>query len=348
MQAITVLPGVADSLRLENLQQPPGHGDLLVEAVALGVCGTDLEIIAGHYGQAPPGREQLVLGHESLGRVLRAPGSSGFDAGDMVVGIVRHPDPQPCPDCAIGEWDMCGNGFYTEHGIKALDGFGAEQFFLPSAMAVKVDPALGLAAVLLEPASIVAKAWEHVDRIGHRALAWQPRSVLVTGAGPIGLLAALMASQRGLDVHVVDRNTTGLKPSLVRQLGATPYDGMSALGALAPDIVIECTGAGAVALDVMRRIAPGGIVCLTGVGVDNPAIGVDFGHLNRSLVLGNIVVFGSVNANRRHYQAAAAALDRADRGWLDRVISRRVPQARWREAFERRRDDVKVIIEFGK
>jgi threonine dehydrogenase-like Zn-dependent dehydrogenase len=65
-------------------------------------------------------------------------------------------------------------------------------------------------------------------------------------------------------------------------------------------------------------------------------------------VLGNDVVFGTVNANRAHYQAAADALAKADRAWLSRLITRRVPLERWREAFEKRDDDVKVVIDFGR
>jgi hypothetical protein len=64
------------------------------------------------------------------------------------------------------------------------------------------------------------------------------------------------------------------------------------------------------------------------------------------MVLGNAVVFGTVNANRRHYEAAAATLARADRQWLERLITRKVPLARWREAYERRAGDVKTVLLF--
>src|SRR5690242_12546650 len=138
---------------------------MLVEAIALGVCGTDREIIAGDYGEAPEGEPRLILGHESLGRVLEAPGDSGFARGDHVVGIVRAPDPVPCPACATGNWDMCRNGQYTEHGIKGLHGFGAERWRIAPQHAVKVDKGLGLNAVLMEPTSVVAKAWDHVHRL---------------------------------------------------------------------------------------------------------------------------------------------------------------------------------------
>ncbi|SRR6266487_206202 len=107
MRAITVRPGTANSARLEQVAEPRlAEGALLIRARALGVCGTDREIVSGEYGWAPPGEERLVLGHESLGIVEQAPHDSGFARGDWVVGIVRRPDPVPCPACAAGEWDM--------------------------------------------------------------------------------------------------------------------------------------------------------------------------------------------------------------------------------------------------
>src|ERR671921_1167060 len=164
----------------------PADGELLVDGVALGVCGTDIEIVGGEYGWAPPGEERLILGHESLGRVAEAPDGSGFAPGDLVVGIVRRPDPVPCPSCAAGEWDFCRNGRYTERGIKALHGYGSERWRIEPKFAVKLDPGLGVLGVLMEPTTIVAKAWEQIDRVLTRA-AIAPERVLVTGAGPIGL-----------------------------------------------------------------------------------------------------------------------------------------------------------------
>src|SRR5262249_40881485 len=161
---------------------------------------------------------------------------SGFAAGDRIVGIVRRPDPVPCPACAAGEWDMCRNGRYSERGIKGRDGYGAERFRIEPEFAIKVDAALGPPAVLIEPPRMVAKAWDHIDRIGRRARSFQPRRLLVTGAGPIGLLAALIGVQRGLDVHVLDRNQHGVKPTLVSDLGAIFHAGAaSKLGGLEPD-----------------------------------------------------------------------------------------------------------------
>ena len=348
MRALTILPGVADSARLDDIAEPPlSDGAILALTVALGVCGTDREIVSGEYGAAPPGQERLILGHESLGRVESAPEGCGFAAGDFLVGIVRRPDPVPCGACAAGEWDMCRNGRYTERGIKERHGYCAERFRIEPDFAIKVDSALGILGVLLEPMSIVAKGWDHVDAIGRRSRSWQPRSLLVTGAGPIGLLAALMGLQRGLDVHVLDRNTKGPKPELAHDLGATYHsNGLADLEKIRPDILMECTGAPQVISGVLGQTAPSGIICLTGVTAAGHKAEIDIGSVNRNLVLSNEVIFGTVNANRRHYEMAAGALARADKGWLQRLITRRVPLAGWAEALEHRPGDIKVIIDF--
>jgi threonine dehydrogenase-like Zn-dependent dehydrogenase len=348
MRAITVSPGIADSARIDDVPEPPlSDGPVLARTLALGVCGTDREILSGAYGFAPPGEQRLVLGHESLGMVEAAPPDCELRPGDLVVGIVRRPDPQPCIACAVGEWDMCRNGRYTERGIKERHGYGAERFRIEPQFAVKIDPGLGTLGVLLEPASILAKAWDHTERIGQRARAWMPQTLLVTGAGPIGLLAALMGAQRGLTVHVLDRNIDGIKQRLVRDLGGTYHSDAGVIDQLAPDILMECTGASSVIRACLGATAPAGIICLAGVTEPGRVVDVDIGRINRTMVLDNDCVFGSVNANRRHYEMAAQTLARADKSWLRDLISRRVPLARWSEALERHPGDIKVIIEFA-
>ncbi len=346
MKAITVLPGQPGSLAVLDVDEPdPAYGSVLVDGVALGICGTDTEIADGEYGEAPGGSERLVLGHESLGRVREAPADSGLAAGDLVVGIVRRPDPVPCTCCGRGQWDMCRNDRYTERGIKGLHGYGAERWRIEPDFAVAIDSGLGLTGVLMEPTSVVAKAWEHVDAIAHRACT-DVATVLVTGAGPIGLLAALLAVQRGHEVHVLDHHEEGPKPRLVESLGATyHYEGIGRTPEA--DVLIEATGVPQLVLDAMGHVRPDGIVCLTGVSPVGDELPVDVGELGRNLVLGNQVVFGTVNANRSHYEAAAAALAAADRSWLDAVITRRVPLADAASALEREPDDIKVVVELG-
>src|SRR3954468_5673987 len=149
MKALTVQPRIPDSLQWTDIPEPEsGGGDLLlVDAIAVGICGTDREIIEGKYGEAPPGHERLVLGHESLGRVREAPSNSGFRKGQLVAGIVRHPDPLPCRSCGAGEWDMCENGGFTEHGIKGRDGFCRERYCLEPEFAFPVPDHLGVCGV---------------------------------------------------------------------------------------------------------------------------------------------------------------------------------------------------------
>jgi len=342
VKALTVVPGVAGSAEVRETPDPDEDGAVRVEGIAVGICGTDREILRGDLGEVPPGDDYLILGHESLGRVTEDP-TGTFAPGDLVVGIVRRPDPVPCPNCAAGEWDMCRNGRYTEHGIKGRHGYARPRYRLDPGHTVRVDPDLEAVGVLLEPASIVAKAWDHVELISARAIA-DPRTVLVTGAGPIGLLAALLGVQRGLDVHVLDRMTDGPKPTLVRDLGATYHHELPDLDV---DVVVECTGVPAVVFGAVARLAPGGVACITGMSAPGQRLDVDGGDLTRHQVQNNTVVFGSINANRRHWEQAASALGATDLGWLERLITRRVPLAGAVDALVVREDDVKVVVELG-
>ncbi|HEX6682979.1 MAG TPA: glucose 1-dehydrogenase [Candidatus Limnocylindrales bacterium] len=345
MKAIAIVPGRPGSAGVIDMPEPPASdGSILCQTRLIGICGTDVEIAVDGYGSPPPGEERLVIGHESLGEVLEAPADSGFNPGDLVAGVVRRPDPVPCPACAVDEWDMCRNGLFVERGIKERHGYGSERFRLDPRFAIRIDPSLGDLGVLLEPASILAKAWDHAERIGDRAW-FDPKIALITGAGPIGLLAALLARQRGLETHVLDRNTSGPKPQLVADLGAiyhsTPVDEIP----VEPDIVIECTGVGEVAVGAARQTAPGAVIALTGISHSERATEAHLDALNKALVLGNKVVFGTVNAARRHYDQAAEALLQADPTWLARLITRRLPPSEWPAALKKNPDDIKVVID---
>ena len=177
------------------------------------------------------------------------------------------------------------------------------------------------------------------DLTGHVAV--------VTGAGPIGLLAALIGVQRGMEVHVFDQVTSGLKPDLVAALGAHYHTGPIGDAVAATDVVIECTGVASLIFDAMGHIAPGGVVCLTGVSSGGHSIEVDAGLLNRSMVLQNEAVVGSVNANRRHYETGAKVLAAADPSWLAQLLTRKVPLDNFADALSRQPDDVKVVITIG-
>ncbi|MBL0057803.1 MAG: glucose 1-dehydrogenase [Elusimicrobia bacterium] len=347
MKAITVEPKKVGSARLEEVAEPDAReGSVLVEAIAVGVCGTDVEIAEGKYGWAPPEQSRLVLGHESLGRVIDPGPRSGLKKGDLVVGIVRRPDPVPCPNCAVGEWDMCRNGQYTERGIKQINGFMSERWRIEPEYTIKLDPTLGLLGVLLEPTTVVTKAWEMALAMGQRFF-WEPRKVLVTGAGPIGLLAAMIGVQRGLEVHVLDRVNSGPKPELVKALGATYHSGSAADIDFEVDIVIECTGVGQVIGDSMLKLGAGGVFCFTGVGTGGIRSRVSVADAGALWVLKNLALVGSVNANKRHWYKGGEALAKADRAWLAKLITRSETPANFQKAFDRKPDDIKVVIQFA-
>jgi glucose 1-dehydrogenase len=346
MKAIAIAPGQPGSAGVIDMPPPPlSDGSVLVRTRLVGICGTDVEIaFQSGVGRPPPGEELLVLGHESLGEVIEAPEGCGLAPGDAVVGVVRRPDPLPCPACAADEWDMCRNDGFVERGIKAHHGYGSEQFRLDPRFAIRLDPGLGDLGVLLEPTTVVAKAWEHVEQIGSRAW-FDPHVALVTGAGPIGLLAAMLARQRGLETYVVDLAIDGPKPRLVAELGAHYHPGPVAELPAAPDVVVECTGVGQLAVDATLRAAPGAVISLTGLSHGGHVVEARPGELNNALVLGNKVAFGTVNAARRHYHQAAEALARADPGWLAQLITRRLAPEDWPAALRKRPEDIKVVVD---
>ena len=344
MKACTVQPGDIDTAGVEDIPEPPeGDGAVLVEGLFAGICGTDVEIAVHGYGEPPKGHKRLVLFHESLGRVIDEPEDSGLAAGDLVAGVVRRPDPVPCEACARDQWDFCRNGEFTERGIKAHDGYGSQRWRIDPKFAIRLDPGLDRLGVLLEPTSVVAKAWDQVGKIAARS-ATTPATALVTGAGPVGLLAALIGRQQGLDVTVLDRVTEGPKPELVDGLGATYITSLDDL-AVRPDVVIEATGAGGLVFEVIGRVAPDAIVCLTGISSGTHEVGLEPDAINKSMVLSNEVVFGSVNAGLANYQQAADALSKADNDWLARIITRTVPMAKWAQALKREPGDIKVIVD---
>ena len=180
MRALTVETGRPDSLAMTEVPDPvAGPGELLVEGLAVGVCATDREIIAAEYGEAPPGEHRLVIGHESLGRVVSAPDDSDFASGDHVVGVVRRPDPEPCGACARGLFDMCRNGRYTERGIKGVDGFASQRWTVPTEYAVKCRRGLANSLFSSNPRRCWRKRgtrstpWE-IDRGSPQKRSWSP------------------------------------------------------------------------------------------------------------------------------------------------------------------------------
>jgi glucose 1-dehydrogenase len=346
MRAITVEPKQPGTAKWEEVPEPDLHdGSVLVETIAVGVCGTDVEIVEGKCGWAPPGKTRLVLGHESLGRVLESGPTGGLKKGDLVVGIVRRPDPVPCPNCAVGEWDMCRNGEYPERGIKQIDGFMSERWRIEPEYTIKVDSSLGILGVLLEPTTVVTKAWEQVTAIGQRAF-WEPRHVLVTGAGPIGLLAALLGVQRGLDVHVLDRVELGTqaRPRACSRCDLPFRNCCHYRFSSRCHHRVHWRRIGDFRLNTGDRVGWNRLSYRRGQWWPQ------YWTYRRCRGGGGAEEQCCCRQCQRHQEAwykAGEALAYADRSWLARLITRRERPENFASALQRKADDIKVVVQFA-
>ena len=356
MRAVVVTPGRAGSGRVEDVPDPEVRaGHALVEVDAVGVCGTDVEILEGLYGEAPPGDDYLIIGHENVGRVISPPDGSSLREGDAVVCIVRRPDPQPCAPCAAGEFDMCTNGTYTERGIKGLHGFMAERYAEAPEYLVRLPERIADVGVLLEPLSVVEKGVLQAEAI-QRRLVWEPREAVVTGAGPIGLLATMLLRSHGFEVWTLDRvDRDNPKVAILEACGATYVDGrqrtLRDLTADIPDIdlIIEATAVPEVVFDCIDAAGPNGVVCLTGVSAGSRTLEVAGAQLNLGMVLQNKVVFGTVNANRRYFETGVHDLSRFEQLWpglTARLVTSRVPINDYETALERGPETIKSVVGF--
>src|SRR5881628_4115701 len=161
MKAIAVFPGRPGSVHLAELPKPAvtdiaGGRGVLVRILRVGVDGTDKEINAAEYGEAPEGSSFLVLGHESFG-VVEEVGARVTELvpGDYVVATVRRPGSSIYD--RIGTSDMTTDDVYYERGINLLHGYLTEYYVDEPEYLVRVPPGLASVGVLMEPLSIIEK-----------------------------------------------------------------------------------------------------------------------------------------------------------------------------------------------
>jgi len=317
----------------------------------IGICGTDLEIIQGGYGEAPPNSDYLVLGHECLATVEDAPSNSaGIEKGDLVVPTVRRPD--GCLNCQNGESDMCLTGQYKEHGIKGLHGFCSEYSVSDLNYLVRIPAELSDVAILLEPTSVAEKGVFQSFKIQDRMI-WKPQKALVLGTGPVGLLTVLLLRLRGLDVTAVaTRPKDSLKARLVEKIGGTYVNGtdqpISGLGRF--DLILEETGVASLAAEAQGLLNNNGVLCLLGIYRPNLAT-QDIGHSYDDIVLGNKITFGSVNANKRYFVSGIQdfkTIQQKFPGVLKSMFTKTVGPSNYSQAYSPTKDDIKSVIDFQK
>lgn len=354
MKAVVVAPRVPNSARVTDVPDPQMTNDqVLVRMVRAGICGTDAEINSGAFGDAPPGVDYLILGHENFGQVERVGSrASRFKKGDYVVATVRRPC--DCINCAAGESDMCMTEKFSERGVRREHGYLAEYYADAEEHLVKIPPHLRQVAVLLEPYSIVAKGVWQTWKIQER-MVWQPRTALVTGAGTIGLLAALALRARGLEVVICARSKEGTMNSiLAREAGLayvslqdTPLEEIPKLMGERVDVIFEATGHGPTAVKALDLVTTNGVVILNSVTSASQKVTLDSDALNMRMVLGNMLAFGIVNANRKYFEMGVQAFEEFERrfpGILERMFTRRVALNDFStDVFER--SGVKTTIE---
>jgi glucose 1-dehydrogenase len=349
MQALVTVPGQAGATRVADVPEPsPTEGTVLVRPLEIGVCGTDREISEGLFGVVPDGEDQLVLGHEMLGRVERD--AQGFARGDLVTATVRRSCGH-CAPCAQGAPDSCDTGDYLERGITRLHGFAAELVAEAPEHLVPVPATLGRLGVLAEPASVCERGLRHVRAIGGRQ-PWGPRRALVIGTGAIGMLATYLLRMDGLEVWAAQLGQDAHKERLVQACGArfvasdaTPLRDLAAdVGGF--DVVLEAAGDAQIMLDALALLRRNGVACLLGIDGRPRDVCIDGRVLGVDAILQNRAIFGSVNANRVDWSAAVARLDAARAHWpeaLEAFVGLRVALDAYADAFAYR--GVKATLE---
>jgi glucose 1-dehydrogenase len=358
MRAIVVKPEMKDSIHMRDMPDPEMQPDqVAVKVLRVGLCGTDAEINDGRYGQPPEGDEFLILGHENFG-VVEVVGRQvkNFKAGDLVVSTVRRPCGE-CYNCLHGENDMCTSGLYQERGIMRRHGFMAEYYVESPRWLNKIPRVAEEVAILLEPISVVEKGIDQAFRLQER-LKWRPRTALVLGAGPVGLLAAAVLRVRGLDTYVAGREPeTDSRAQIASQMGATyvcvaDQSLADVQKQLAPiDLAIEATGAASVVFNAMQILGRNGVLCLLSVTGGFHMANEPIDTINQQLVLGNRVVFGSVNANPRHFKMGVkdlAAMQKKWPGLLKQMITARLPWTEYKQWFGQHAGGIKTTLDIGR
>jgi threonine dehydrogenase-like Zn-dependent dehydrogenase len=370
MKALAAFPSHQQVKLIEA--EPPrqiGTDEVLLRVLDVGLCGTDREICSFEYGTPPSREDHLVIGHEALGEVVEVGSAVGeFRAGDLAVPTVRRPCPhQACRACRAGHQDYCYTGDFTERGIKEAHGFLTEYVVVRAPNLVPVPVDLSDVGVLTEPLTIAEKAMAQVFWLMQRRPPWLDPdtdqtdwgaglSAVVLGAGPVGVLGAMVAASAGFRTYVYSRE---LPPSprieLIEALGVTyvssqsttPPELAASIGNI--DLIYEAAGHSQFALQVLKVLGQNGVYILTGVPGLQAFIQADPASLMRRMVLRNQVLLGTVNAGPEAFAAGIRHLQAFKRRWpqpTEALIGGRYPVEQAGELIFARPVGIKTVISF--
>lgn len=321
----------ADALRLIDVPEPEPATDsqVLVKVLAVGLDGTDKELLQHRNTVQTTERGNLILGHELLGEVISVPAGSSLQPGDLVTSLVRRPCNDPgCEPCRNGRADFCVTGQFTERGIMSADGFLTEYIVEEERFLVRIPTELADIGLLIEPQSVIEKAMTTVQAIHHRT-GHRSRSALILGAGPLGVLAALTCRSLGWETDVyakepVDRHG----PQLLTQSGCVYHQAGDA-GTLAAigkewDVVLECTGYSLLAIDSIGVLARNGILMIIGVPATVAPLLLPADEWLRTIMSRNLSMIGTVNSVRCDFEQAIIRLSQMRRQFptlLERIVT---------------------------
>ena len=336
MKAIAVHPGVPDSMHLEEVPEPsvdevPGGRGVKVRVLRVGVDGTDKEINAAEYGDAPPGDGYLITGHESFGQVVEVGPNvpSLLQPGTYAVALVRRPGSSVYDQ--IRMQDFTTDDVYYERGINLRHGYLTEYYVDDYEFIVPLPDSLKEVGVLLEPTTVAEKGVNQAYEIQRRLRVWRPERACVTGAGTIGLLTTLVLRLRGLEVVCYSRRQKPYRNSdLIEELGATYVSSENVSLEQAAeqhgpfDIVFEATGFSPIVFEAALALGKNGVLVLSSVTGGSRKVEIDADRINQGFVLGNKVMVGTVNASREDFVRGVDDLTKAEArfpGWLGKLLT---------------------------
>src|SRR2546428_4424868 len=364
MKAICVIPGKPNSIHLREVPKPrledvPHGRGVLVKILRVGVDGTDKEINAAEYGAAPPGHDYLITGHESLGQVVEV-GPNVPDTirpGTFVVASVRRPGSSIYGK--IGLQDFTTDDVYFERGINLLHGYLTEYYVEDAQYVFPLPAALHEVGVLLEPTTVAEKGVNHAYEIQRRLKVWEPRRACILGSGTVGLLTALVARLRGLELTVYSLPQKPYRNAdLIEQLGGAYFSSQDATLAETSaehgpfDLMIDATGFSPIIWEAAEVLGKNGVLVLASITGGDRKAEINSDKINQSFVLGNKVMVGTVNASPADFRSGVDDLIKAQAlfpGWLEQLLTTPIPGLenydQMVRALNEDNDAIKVFVE---